>query len=103
MLFAALPGTQADGMAFAESAVQRGAVAILAGANAGTAGLSVPILKVAEPRQVLALLAARFFGAQPETVAAVTGTNGKTSVAAFLRESGPRRASRPQASARSAS
>ena len=86
MLFAALPGTKADGMAFAESAVQRGAVAILAGANADAAGLSVPILKVAEPRQALALLAARFFGAQPETVAAVTGTNGKTSVTAFLRE-----------------
>ena len=86
MLFAALPGTQADGMAFAESAVQRGAVAILAGANADAAGLSVPILRAGEPRQALARLAARFYGAQPEIVAAVTGTNGKTSVTAFLRE-----------------
>ena len=39
-----------------------------------------------EPRQALAHLAARFYAAQPETVAAVTGTNGKTSVAAFLRQ-----------------
>ncbi len=34
----------------------------------------------------MALLAARFYGAQPKTVAAVTGTNGKTSVASFLRQ-----------------
>jgi UDP-N-acetylmuramoyl-L-alanyl-D-glutamate--2,6-diaminopimelate ligase len=86
MLFAALPGTKADGMAFAESAVQRGAVAILAGADANAGSLSIPILRAKEPRQALALLAARFFGAQPETVAAVTGTNGKTSVTAFLRQ-----------------
>ena len=86
MLFAALPGTKADGMAFAESAVQRGAVAILAAADANAGALSVPILRATEPRQALALLAARFCGAQPGTVAAVTGTNGKTSVAAFLRQ-----------------
>jgi UDP-N-acetylmuramoyl-L-alanyl-D-glutamate--2,6-diaminopimelate ligase len=86
MLFAALPGTKADGMAFAESAVQRGAVAILAAADANAGALSVPILRATEPRQALALLAARFCGAQPRTVAAVTGTNGKTSVAAFLRQ-----------------
>ena len=86
MLFAALPGTKADGLAFAESAVQRGAVAILAAADANAGALSVPILRATEPRQALALLAARFCGAQPGTVAAVTGTNGKTSVAAFLRQ-----------------
>jgi UDP-N-acetylmuramoyl-L-alanyl-D-glutamate--2,6-diaminopimelate ligase len=37
----------------------------------------------ANPRRRLALMAARFYGAQPKTIAAVTGTNGKTSVAAF--------------------
>ncbi len=73
-------------MAFAESAIQRGAVAILAGAEADAGSISVPILRAKEPRQALALLAARFCGAQPATVAAVTGTNGKTSVAAFLRQ-----------------
>ena len=45
-----------------------------------------PCCAAAEPRQALAYLAARFYAAQPETVAAVTGTNGKTSVAAFLRQ-----------------
>ncbi len=86
MLFAALPGTKADGMAYAASAVERGAVAILASADADAGSLSVPVLRAGEPRRALALLAARFYGAQPQTVAAVTGTNGKTSVTAFLRQ-----------------
>jgi UDP-N-acetylmuramoyl-L-alanyl-D-glutamate--2,6-diaminopimelate ligase len=86
MLFVALSGTKADGMAFVAEAVARGAAAILAEDNAKADALSMPVLRSSEPRQVLAHLAARFFGAQPETVAAVTGTNGKTSVAAFLRQ-----------------
>ncbi len=86
MLFAALPGTKADGMAFAADSVKRGAVAVLAAADAKAGELSVPVLRAVEPRRALALLAARFYGAQPKTVAAVTGTNGKTSVAAFLRQ-----------------
>lgn len=86
MLFAALPGTKADGMAFANDAARGGAVAILAGADANSASLSIPILRASQPRRALALLAARFYGAQPKTIAAVTGTNGKTSVASFLRQ-----------------
>jgi len=86
MLFAALPGTKADGMAFAQDAASRGAVAILASVDAHPGSLSIPLLQAGEPRQALALLAARFYGAQPKTAAAVTGTNGKTSVAAFLRQ-----------------
>jgi UDP-N-acetylmuramoyl-L-alanyl-D-glutamate--2,6-diaminopimelate ligase len=46
----------------------------------------VPILRAEEPRRTLALMAARFFGVQPETVVAVTGTSGKTSVAEFTRQ-----------------
>ncbi len=86
MLFVALSGTKADGMAFAGEAVARGAVAVLAADDAKPDPLNLPVLRSAEPRQSLARLAARFYGAQPETVAAVTGTNGKTSVAAFLRQ-----------------
>ena len=86
MLFVALSGTKADGMAFAGEAAARGATAILAEDNAKADALSVPVLRSREPRQALAHLAARFYAAQPETVAAVTGTNGKTSVAAFLRQ-----------------
>jgi UDP-N-acetylmuramoyl-L-alanyl-D-glutamate--2,6-diaminopimelate ligase len=86
MLFAALPGTKANGMAFVNEALRRGAAAVLAGPDAGGSALSVPLLQASDPRHALALLAARFYGAQPKTVAAVTGTNGKTSVASFLRQ-----------------
>jgi UDP-N-acetylmuramoyl-L-alanyl-D-glutamate--2,6-diaminopimelate ligase len=86
MLFAALPGTKADGMAFVNEALRRGAAAILAGPGADGSALSVPLLRAIEPRRALALLAARFYAAQPKTIAAVTGTNGKTSAASFLRQ-----------------
>ena len=82
----ALSGAKADGMAYAVEAVSRGAAAVLAGDNTSGEGLTVPILRSAEPRQTLAYLAARFYAGQPTTVAAVTGTNGKTSAASFLRQ-----------------
>ncbi len=86
MLFAALPGTKADGMAFALEAEKRGAAAILVANGADAADISLPILRSAQPRQALSHLAARFYGAQPRIIAAITGTNGKTSVTSFLRQ-----------------
>jgi UDP-N-acetylmuramoyl-L-alanyl-D-glutamate--2,6-diaminopimelate ligase len=82
-LFAALAGTKADGSAFIGDAAARGAVAAIAShpADAG-----IPVLAVSNPRRLLALAAARFYGAQPETMVAVTGTAGKTSVASFTRQ-----------------
>src|ERR1700688_4865775 len=80
-LFAALPGSRADGRAFIADAVERGAVAILA--PQGTLwppGVPPrPIITDPEPRRYLAQIAAVLAGPQPETVVAVTGTNGKTS------------------------
>jgi len=86
VLFVALSGTNTDGLAFAGDAVKRGAAAILTGLSARAEGFGVPVLRSAEPRQALAYLAARFYAGQPGIVAAVTGTNGKTSVASFLRQ-----------------
>jgi UDP-N-acetylmuramoyl-L-alanyl-D-glutamate--2,6-diaminopimelate ligase len=84
-LFAALPGSKVHGNSFIADAVKRGAVAVL-----GEPGLAAPApvvrLESGNPRRSLALLAARFYGRQPDTIAAVTGTNGKTSVAAFTRQ-----------------
>lgn len=84
-LFAALPGTRQNGNAFIPDALKRGAVAVLAGP-----GIEVPSpalrIESANPRRSLALLAARFYGRQPRMIAAVTGTNGKTSIAAFTRQ-----------------
>ncbi len=87
-LFAALPGSRADGRAYIDDAIKRGAVAVLApsGTNLTDASSSVALLTDDNPRQCLALLAARYFGDQPEIVAAVTGTNGKTSVVSFTRQ-----------------
>lgn len=86
MVFFALAGSKADGSAYAAEAAGRGAAAIVTGKGAAVSGLSIPVLAVDDPRHALALAAARFFGRQPETMVAVTGTAGKTSVAAFTRQ-----------------
>ena len=86
-VFAALSGVKTDGARFIADAVARGAVAILAGdaVEVEVEG-RIPVIRDANPRRRLALMAARFHGRQPEIAVAVTGTNGKTSVAAFLRQ-----------------
>ncbi len=86
-LFAALAGSRADGARFVADAVARGAVAVLARPDAA---LPMPagcvIIRAPEPRRSLALMAARYHGRQPETSVAITGTNGKTSIAEFTRQ-----------------
>jgi len=86
MLFAALPGTKLDGAAFIDQALARGAAAILADASYQGGDLGVPLILSPRPRRELALIAARFYQKQPDCVVAVTGTNGKTSVAGFTRQ-----------------
>ncbi|MES0146662.1 UDP-N-acetylmuramoyl-L-alanyl-D-glutamate--2,6-diaminopimelate ligase [Mesorhizobium sp. M0012] len=86
VVFFALTGSKADGAAYAADAASRGAAAIVVGKGSAVAGLPVPVLVVDDPRLALALSAARFFGMQPQTMVAVTGTSGKTSVAAFTRQ-----------------
>ncbi|MEP9354538.1 UDP-N-acetylmuramoyl-L-alanyl-D-glutamate--2,6-diaminopimelate ligase [Xanthobacter sp. KR7-65] len=87
-LFVAIPGTHADGSRFIADAVARGAAAVLM-EPAAPAPLLPPQVALAftlDARRSLALAAARMHPRQPETVAAVTGTAGKTSVAFFLRQ-----------------
>lgn len=91
-LFAALPGTQAHGAAFIQTALQNGAAAILtdrAGAALAAdvlAATPAALVVVEDARAALAHAAALWFAAQPDCVVAVTGTNGKTSVASFARQ-----------------
>ena len=84
-LFAALSGTRADGREYIEEAVNKGAVAILTDTAYEPEDCSLLCFREENPRLILARLASRFYGAEPETIAAVTGTNGKTSVAYFTR------------------
>jgi UDP-N-acetylmuramoyl-L-alanyl-D-glutamate--2,6-diaminopimelate ligase len=86
-LFAAVPGTKADGLAFLPQALAAGATAVVA-ERAPPEPLPdhVAFVEVPNVRRALALSAAKFFARQPATIAAVTGTSGKTSVAAFTRQ-----------------
>jgi UDP-N-acetylmuramoyl-L-alanyl-D-glutamate--2,6-diaminopimelate ligase len=85
-LFVAIPGTKADGAQFVKAAAAAGAVAIVAEKKPDALPGNVAFIPVVNPRRALALAAAKFYPRQPATIAAVTGTSGKTSVAAFTRQ-----------------
>ncbi len=85
-LFFALHGVKADGAKYAADAAAKGALAVVAARDADVGTLSIPVIRVDDPRRALALSAAAFYGRQPETMIAVTGTAGKTSVAGFTRQ-----------------
>ncbi len=86
-LFVAIPGTKADGLGFVAAAVAAGAAVIVAEQHPqAPLPSNVAFVKVPNARRALALIAAKFFPRQPGIIAAVTGTSGKTSVAAFTRQ-----------------
>ena len=87
-LFAALPGTKADGAAFVTDAAARGAIAVLGRPEirSKVEALGVHFIADENPRRALSREAAAFYKLQPKVVAAVTGTKGKSSVVAFMRE-----------------
>ncbi|MGY6532123.1 UDP-N-acetylmuramoyl-L-alanyl-D-glutamate--2,6-diaminopimelate ligase [Glycocaulis sp.] len=82
-VFAALPGVTTHGNAFIGAAIAAGAVAVLA--ERGTRA-DVPVIEADDPREALAAMAARFHPRQPQYIAAITGTNGKSSTVEFLRQ-----------------
>ena len=87
-LFAALPGQRADGRSFIADAVARGATAVLAptGTVLPAGADTVRLIEDDRPRRRFAQLAAAFYERQPDVIAAVTGTNGKTSTVHFTRQ-----------------
>jgi UDP-N-acetylmuramoyl-L-alanyl-D-glutamate--2,6-diaminopimelate ligase len=87
-LFAALSGAKTDGARFLKDAVSRGASAVLGAPELAdqAAALGVHFIPADNPRAALAHFAAAFYGKQPDVIAAVTGTKGKSSIVAFLRE-----------------
>jgi len=82
-LFAAIPGAKADGRDFVSAAITAGASAVMSETPIEAAA---SVVEVADVRRAYALAAAAFWGAQPATCVAVTGTNGKSSVVAFCRQ-----------------
>ncbi len=83
-VFGAFKGAVFDGEDFIGQAVDRGAVAVVARPEAPA--VTVPLLADPEPRRLFAELAAKFYAPFPETVVAVTGTNGKTSTVEMTRQ-----------------
>jgi UDP-N-acetylmuramoyl-L-alanyl-D-glutamate--2,6-diaminopimelate ligase len=84
-VFFALSGTKTDGARFIDQAIASGAIAIVSD-RASDHDNRVPFIVSPNPRRLLARAAAKFYPRQPATIAAVTGTSGKTSVAAFTRQ-----------------
>ena len=86
-LFVAVPGTKADGMGYVVDAAARGAAAIIGeGLPPADLPAGIAYARVPEARRALALVASRFYPVQPDTIVAVTGTSGKSSVADFTRQ-----------------
>jgi UDP-N-acetylmuramoyl-L-alanyl-D-glutamate--2,6-diaminopimelate ligase len=85
--FFAIAGSRADGLTYAADAANRGAAAIIGEGNRPPElDHRVAYVRVRDARTALAHAAARFYPCQPPTIVAVTGTNGKTSVASFTRQ-----------------
>ncbi len=82
-LFAALPGTVADGRDYIEQAIENGASAIL---SMPDLPLDMPYVASENPRLTYSQLASRLYAGQPKTLVAMTGTNGKSSTVEFLRQ-----------------
>src|SRR4051812_22676785 len=85
-LFVAVPGTRAEGLGYLPQALGAGAVAVMAERAPDTLPEGIAFVKARNVRRALARAAARFYPRQPATIAAVTRTSGKTSVAAFTRQ-----------------
>lgn len=89
-LFVAIAGHSEDGTVYIRDAIKRGAAAVLCATDKASLPdeltNEVAVLSCAEPRKALSQLAAYFYQPQPEFCVAITGTDGKTSVADFCRQ-----------------
>ena len=86
-MFVAVPGAKDDGRKYIPAAVKKGAAAVMTSALLEDMEMpSVPLLLTPNPRRELARVASRFYPQQPQWIGAVTGTDGKTSVAHFFQQ-----------------
>jgi len=86
-LFIAIPGVTADGTQYVPDALNKGAAALVLAQKTKTDVIAtVPVMRVQDMRAAVSALAAAFYPEQPKHVVAVTGTDGKTSTADFVRQ-----------------
>ena len=88
-IFVALAGMKTDGSRYIQEAIKKGCGAVLLPADAPVPPdlpANIPLLRSDHPRRALARLASIFYPRAPSTIAAVTGTNGKSSVVSFVRQ-----------------
>lgn len=86
-IFFAIKGTQFNGEDYIEEAIERGASLVVLDESSTFSGCTVKILKVPNIRQFLAYAAAeKYMPKHPKYIAAVTGTNGKTSITYFYKQ-----------------
>jgi MurE/MurF fusion protein len=83
-LFFALKGQKFDGKKFIISAIKKGAAAVICSKNTKIKNTKIPIIKVQNPKKTLINCCVKFYRPKPKNIVAVTGTNGKTSVAEFF-------------------
>ncbi|MDX9689481.1 MAG: UDP-N-acetylmuramoyl-L-alanyl-D-glutamate--2,6-diaminopimelate ligase [Alphaproteobacteria bacterium] len=87
-VFIAVPGFKLDGTSFIKEAIENGAVAVIAeeGIEAASLPSHVTLITVPDVRAALSIAASRYYPRQPQTIATVTGTSGKTSTVHFTRQ-----------------
>ena len=85
-LFFALRGAKQDGSAFIAQALSQGAAAVIADHDTAEISVQIPVILRPDAKHLLACIAFALAGPQPSCIAAITGTNGKSSTADFLRQ-----------------
>ena len=85
-LFVALPGLIYNGADFIDDAIDAGASAILSIPKYKNNNNAVVWITNKYPSKIFPKIVSKFFNLQPENIAAVTGTNGKTSVSLFTQQ-----------------
>jgi len=83
-IFFAVKGTKSNGENYINQAIKNGAIIIICSKNCRFQSTKVNIIKTKKVRNYLSEITSKFYKLKPKNIIAVTGTNGKTSVADFF-------------------
>jgi len=85
-LFFASKGTKSNGEDYILSAIKKGAVAVVCDKNCKIKNKKIPIIKIKNLKKTITDACTSFYKAKPKNIIAITGTNGKSSVAEFYHQ-----------------